>query len=82
MRPERLRADGLVRCGTPLLILFYRDDCFSNRIRSRDEFDLAGMRRFNSRSAPPLDPASNPNSLAFQGLKVNSGGLERRHSAP
>jgi hypothetical protein len=54
---------------------------FSELILAK-QLNLSHPERLDSRPAPRLDPATNPNPSIFEGLKVNSGGRERRHHAP
>ena len=46
------------------------------------QFNLPHPERLDSRPAPRLDQAADPNPSIFERLKDDSGGLERRHHAP
>ena len=55
--------------------------CLANLILAK-QFNLPHPEHLNSRPAARLDPAADPNSSIFEGLKRDSGGLESRHHAP
>ena len=55
---------------------------FPRELIPAKQFNLPHPEHFDSRPATRLDPATDPNPSILEGLKADSGSLERRNRAP
>ena len=68
--------------ATPLFALVPRHRALHGYISRSNQLDLPRVSDLNPWSTTLLDPASNPNSLVFQRLKVDARAFQRRYYAP